>query len=162
QDLFAVPLRHLVEPSPGKSRAIATALEIAQGEVIAFTDDDVDVDPSWIDTIRAVMSDPGIALAGGPVTPRWETPPPSWLRAAAFRAVYWAVVRVGHRVGGSRMRAGYSMSWLYWSAITHATLEAGGGLQQAIFGVPRHFVRRMLTAGARSVGAALAGRSSRM
>ena len=43
----------------------------------------MDVDPSWIDTIRAVMSDPGIALAGGPVTPRWETPPPSWLRAAA-------------------------------------------------------------------------------
>jgi len=82
QDGLAVPLRYLVEKKPGKSNAIAAALQIAKGDVIAFTDDDVDVDPSWVDEIRAVMNDPGIALAGGPVTPRWATPPPEWLRAA--------------------------------------------------------------------------------
>jgi len=85
QDLFAVPLRHLVETKAGKSNAIATALHVATGDVIAFTDDDVDVEPSWVKEIRVVMSDPGVALAGGPVTPRWETGPPRWLRAAAAR-----------------------------------------------------------------------------
>ena len=61
QALFAVPLRHLTETSPGKSRAIAAALDVATGDVLAFTDDDVDVDPTWMDTIRCVMSTPGIS-----------------------------------------------------------------------------------------------------
>jgi glycosyltransferase involved in cell wall biosynthesis len=79
---FPIPMRHLVERTPGKSNAIASGLSFARGDVIAFTDDDVHVDASWIDEVRRVMSDTGIALAGGPVAPRWETPPPGWLRAA--------------------------------------------------------------------------------
>jgi GT2 family glycosyltransferase len=83
QRSFPVYLRHLVERTPGKSHAIAAALAFAQGDVLAFTDDDVDVDPDWIEEIRRVMSDPDVALAGGPVAPRWETKPPSWLKPAA-------------------------------------------------------------------------------
>ena len=239
QDLFAVPLRHLVETKPGKSNAIATALEVATGDVIAFTDDDVDVEATWVDAIRAVMSDPGIALAGGPVTPRWETTPPAWLRASAegygrlaaplgllnygsesfplgprtvlganlivraevlrklggyashlgklrgtllsgedhelcmrvqsagFRAVYWPELRVTHWVPASRMRATYSMSWFYWSGITNATLEDPFDSAQGkrmdvptILGVPRHFIRRIVTSGARGLMAAMTGRSA--
>jgi len=81
QRSFPVHLRQLVEPTPGKSNAVAAGLAFANGDVIAFTDDDVDVDSCWIDEIRRVMSDPGVALAGGPVAPRWETKPPAWLRA---------------------------------------------------------------------------------
>ncbi len=230
QDLLPVPLRHLVEQKPGKSNAVATALDVAGGDVIAFTDDDVDVDPAWMDAIREVMSDPGIALAGGPVLPRWETPPPRWLRAsveaygrlaaplglldygsesfplgprtvlganlavradvlrklggyaphlgklrgtllsgedhelcarvqsAGFRAVYWPELRVTHWVPASRMRARYSMAWFYWSGITHATLEDGSRLERPLFRVPRHFLRRIVTACARTVLAAIAGR----
>jgi glycosyltransferase involved in cell wall biosynthesis len=88
QDLFSVPLRRLLETKAGKSNAIATALDVASGDIIAFTDDDVDVEPSWVDAIRSVMSDPGIALAGGPVTPRWETEPPRWLRAATMNDTF--------------------------------------------------------------------------
>src|SRR5690349_7994526 len=82
QRAFPTHLRHLVEATPGKSNAVAAGLAFAKGDVLAFTDDDVDVDPHWIDEIRRVMSDPGVALAGGPVEPRWETKPPNWLRAA--------------------------------------------------------------------------------
>jgi glucosyl-dolichyl phosphate glucuronosyltransferase len=82
QQSFRVPLRHLVERTPGKSNAIAAALAFAEGDVLAFTDDDIDVDRDWIDEIRRAMSDPGVALAGGPVAPRWETTPPPWLRKA--------------------------------------------------------------------------------
>ncbi len=83
QRSFPVPVRLVFEPAPGKSNAVAAGLVVARGDVLAFTDDDVDVEAGWIDQIRRVMSDPGIALAGGPVTPRWEVPPPGWLRAAA-------------------------------------------------------------------------------
>jgi glycosyltransferase involved in cell wall biosynthesis len=225
QDLFAVPLRHLVEKKAGKSNAIATALEVATGDVIAFTDDDVDVDRDWADAIRSVMSDPGIALAGGPVTPRWQSTPPQWLRAAVatygrlaaplgllnygsesfplgprtvlganlvvraevvrklggyashlgklrgtllsgedhelcmrvqnagFRAIYWPELHVTHWVPASRMRARYSMSWFYWSGITHATLEEGTG-------VPRYYIKRLAMSCARSLSSALRGRSA--
>ena len=234
QDLFAISLRHLVERAPGKSHAIGTALQIAAGDVIAFTDDDVDVDASWMDAIRSVMADPGIALAGGPVTPRWETSPPRWLRAAAdaygrlaaplgllnygsesfplgprtvlganlavraevlrtlggyashlgklrgtllsgedhelcmrvqsagFRAVYWPELRVTHWVPAARMRARYSLSWFYWSGITHATLEDGNPRGRSILRVPRPFVRRVVTSGFRSAMAALTGRPAGM
>jgi GT2 family glycosyltransferase len=79
---FSVPLRRLVEQAAGKSNAMATGVADARGDVLAFTDDDVDVGVDWLDEVRRVMNDPGIALAGGPVTPRWQTSPPAWLRAA--------------------------------------------------------------------------------
>src|ERR1044071_3992880 len=31
---------------------------------------------------RRAMGDPAVALIGGPVAPRWEQSPPSWLRTA--------------------------------------------------------------------------------
>jgi glycosyltransferase involved in cell wall biosynthesis len=80
---FDVPLRHLDESCPGKSRALGSALQIAAGDVLAFTDDDVDVDDCWLDAIRATMQDETTALIGGPVSPRWEVDAPRWLRSAA-------------------------------------------------------------------------------
>jgi len=75
----AVPLLHLNEPRPGKSHALAKALAVATGDVLAFTDDDVDVEDDWVEAIRVAMRDPDIALVGGPVAPRWERPLPGWL-----------------------------------------------------------------------------------
>jgi glucosyl-dolichyl phosphate glucuronosyltransferase len=80
---FTVPLHHLCEPAPGKSRAVARAVTVASGDVLAFTDDDVNVDARWLDAMRAAMRDEDVALAGGPVAPRWETPPPRWLQRSA-------------------------------------------------------------------------------
>jgi GT2 family glycosyltransferase len=77
---FTVPLHHLDEPAPGKSRAIARAMTVATGDVLTFTDDDVNVDAGWLAAIRTAMRDTDVALVGGPVAPRWATPPPRWLR----------------------------------------------------------------------------------
>jgi GT2 family glycosyltransferase len=79
---FPVPLRYLEENEPGKSHAVAAALRVATGDVLAFTDDDVNVDRMWLDAIRRAMTDPAITLIGGPVAPRWERRAPAWLRRA--------------------------------------------------------------------------------
>ena len=80
---YPVPLRYLEEARPGKSHAIAAALDVATGDVLAFTDDDVNVEDTWLDAIRVAMADSRTALIGGPVEPRWERRAPAWLRAAA-------------------------------------------------------------------------------
>ena len=77
---YPVPLRALLEATPGKSHALARALTVATGDVLAFTDDDVNVDTQWIPSIKAAMTDDAVALVGGPVAPRWERAAPSWLR----------------------------------------------------------------------------------
>lgn len=77
---FPVPLVHLEEHTPGKSHALMLALSVAAGDVLAFTDDDVNVSPTWLDAVRRTLRDPGIALMGGRVMPRWEAAPPAWLR----------------------------------------------------------------------------------
>ncbi len=81
----AVALRLIHESLPGKSRAIARALAVATGDVLAFTDDDVDVDDTWLDAVRSAMSDREVALAGGPVRPRWQSTVPQWMRCARDR-----------------------------------------------------------------------------
>ena len=77
-----VALDLLFEPRPGKSHAVARAVGAATGEILVFTDDDVNVGAGWLDTLRAVFADPSVALAGGPVVARWEATVPRWLRAA--------------------------------------------------------------------------------
>jgi glycosyltransferase involved in cell wall biosynthesis len=72
-------LRVVREPRPGKSVAIAAALAGCHTDVLALTDDDVQVGDDWVSSIRRVMGDPGVTLAGGPVLPLHAGPWPSWL-----------------------------------------------------------------------------------
>jgi GT2 family glycosyltransferase len=85
QSESALPLRYLYEPRPGKSLAVACAIAGASGDVLVFTDDDVNVGAGWLDAIRRAMADPDVALAGGPVVARWETSVPHWIRSARDR-----------------------------------------------------------------------------
>jgi glucosyl-dolichyl phosphate glucuronosyltransferase len=80
QRISPAPLHIRVEPEPGKSRALARAIGGARGDVLAFTDDDVNVDDGWLDAIREAMRDGRLALVGGRVGPRWQRQPPRWLR----------------------------------------------------------------------------------
>jgi GT2 family glycosyltransferase len=43
--------KYVVEPAPGLARARNHALRVARGEIVAFADDDVHVDPLWLDGI---------------------------------------------------------------------------------------------------------------
>ncbi|MGE3955576.1 MAG: glycosyltransferase family 2 protein [Vicinamibacterales bacterium] len=79
---FPVPLTRLVVPTPGKSHAVAAALDIAGGDLACFTDDDVRVGGHWLAALRRAFADPAVGLAGGPVEPRWEVRPPRWLALA--------------------------------------------------------------------------------
>src|SRR5437899_2703201 len=46
--LTHLPIRRLVEPEQGHSNARNRALTVATGDLILWTDDDVEVDPEWL------------------------------------------------------------------------------------------------------------------
>jgi len=91
---FPVPLRYLFEPRQGRSSALNTGIAAAGGDVIAMTDDDVRVEPEWLDAACDAL-DGGterLGYAGGPVRPMWESPPPPWLDLT--RGDLWGTIAI--------------------------------------------------------------------
>src|SRR6185503_13175801 len=73
-------VRYLREPRQGLSFARNAGILAASAPLVAFTDDDVEAAPDWIDAVvSALARHPEAAWAGGKVLPRWTTPPPAWL-----------------------------------------------------------------------------------
>lgn len=89
---FPVTLRYLFEPRQGRSSALNTGIAAAGGDVLAMTDDDVRVEPEWLDAACDALEDPSVAYAGGPVVPIWETPPPRWLDLT--RGDLWGTIAI--------------------------------------------------------------------
>lgn len=56
--------------------------QAAKGQLLAYLDDDVELNPHWIETaINSFASDQEvIGFAGGPVIPTYEAPAPNWLK----------------------------------------------------------------------------------
>jgi glycosyltransferase involved in cell wall biosynthesis len=64
---YADRVRLLHEPSRGSSPARNAGIRRARGEVIAFTDADCRVDPSWLTELVPALSGEGVGMAGGPI-----------------------------------------------------------------------------------------------
>ena len=65
------------EPVAGKSRALNRGLEIARGELVVFTDDDVLVDPMWLRELWcAASAHPNEVAFCGPIVPQFPAAVP--------------------------------------------------------------------------------------
>jgi len=71
-------LRYLFEPKQGLSNARNAGISAAQGRVVAFTDDDVTVDPKWLQSLTQPLLDEQCAGTAGRIL-LGEFRPPSWL-----------------------------------------------------------------------------------
>lgn len=77
-----LPLRSEREPQLGIAHARNRAMRAANGCWILWLDDDVLVDPGWLQAYRvAVQRRREAAFLGGPIHPRFEREPPPWLSA---------------------------------------------------------------------------------
>ncbi len=71
--------RSVREVRQGKSYALNAGIAAARGAILAFTDDDVTVDPGWLRHLKRTFDRHDCAGVGGRVVPVWTAPKPSWL-----------------------------------------------------------------------------------
>jgi glycosyltransferase involved in cell wall biosynthesis len=75
-----LPLRVVPEARLGLSHARNRAVAEARGTHIIFLDDDVIVQPGWLDAYRTAFAEhPDSAIFGGPIAARFLGVPPAWL-----------------------------------------------------------------------------------
>jgi glycosyltransferase involved in cell wall biosynthesis len=79
-------IRYVFEPHQGKSHALNAGIREARGAIVAFMDDDVKVDPHWLQNVLVSMQDAGCAGMGGRVFAEWNRPAPRWLAPNAWYA----------------------------------------------------------------------------
>jgi glycosyltransferase involved in cell wall biosynthesis len=71
--------RHLFEPTTGKSHALNSGIANARGEILAFVDEGLTVEPRWLQNLTAELGNGETIGAGGRVLPEPSFTPPSWL-----------------------------------------------------------------------------------
>jgi glycosyltransferase involved in cell wall biosynthesis len=76
---FPGRFRYLFEPQQGKSHALNSGIRQSSGDVLAFMDDDVEVDEEWLDRLTSPLSDQRWSGSGGRILPEAGFVPPAWL-----------------------------------------------------------------------------------
>jgi glucosyl-dolichyl phosphate glucuronosyltransferase len=71
--------RYLFEPTPGKSYALNAGVANANGEILAFVDDDVTIEPRWLRNLTAELCSGEWAGTAGRILTADSFEPPAWL-----------------------------------------------------------------------------------
>lgn len=71
---------YIHEEKQGKTFALNTGIRASEGDVIAFTDDDVVIDARWLCSIKEAFTiNPDCKAFGGRVLPLWPEIVPAWI-----------------------------------------------------------------------------------
>jgi glycosyltransferase involved in cell wall biosynthesis len=68
------------ETRMGLSRARNRGCLTAQGQYVAYTDDDCKLPPEWLETARSIIGEPAPEIFGGPILPFYDSPKPAWYK----------------------------------------------------------------------------------
>ncbi|MGH9344896.1 MAG: glycosyltransferase [Terriglobia bacterium] len=79
--------RYIFEPQQGKSFALNAGIKEAKGNIVAFTDDDVTLDPKWMLSLKEALDEWGCIGAAGKIVPVWNDPVPPWFEMEGQQAV---------------------------------------------------------------------------
>ncbi|MFH1641730.1 MAG: glycosyltransferase [Nanoarchaeota archaeon] len=77
---FNGKLKYLFEPNQGKSIALNKAIEVANGGILAFSDDDCILDKSWLTSIFEFFEKNQGDAMGGRVLPLYPDKTPQWVK----------------------------------------------------------------------------------
>ena len=110
-----LPIRCVTERRQGLSAARNRGIAVARGELIVFTDDDVEVDPHWLQQLATTAArHPSASFFGGKILPRWEVPPPPWL--AKYSQTLLSGVVVHYDRGNKPQFLEANDRWMFYGA----------------------------------------------
>ena len=72
-------LVYIHESRPGLHYARHSGLRAAKGSIVAYIDDDIEVETDWGENIIKIMQDEKIVLLGGKVLPKYASEPKEWI-----------------------------------------------------------------------------------
>jgi glycosyltransferase involved in cell wall biosynthesis len=148
-----MPVRHLMEPRRGKSFALNRGILATRGDFLAFTDDDVIVDPGCARALAAAGQRRGCLGAGGRIVAEWTDPPPKWLAVdGQDRAMNVVAFDVGDAPGDlSAPPFGPNMGFrrIAFDRYGMFRTDLGPGSGRYLPGQDTEFGRRLLRAGER-------------
>ena len=87
---FPVPLTYVFEKVAGRCAALNAGIARASGEIIVTIDDDVRVEPDYLDQVGRAFATLNCDYIGGRVHPLWRGQRPAWL--PSHRTRHWAVI----------------------------------------------------------------------
>jgi glycosyltransferase involved in cell wall biosynthesis len=87
---FPVPLQCVRETLPGRCAALNAGIAVARGEIIVTLDDDVRIQPTFLDDAGSTLDELACDYIGGRVYPLWRGTKPTWLPERRSRC--WAVI----------------------------------------------------------------------
>jgi glycosyltransferase involved in cell wall biosynthesis len=79
QDGAPLPVHYVFEAKQSSSYARNTGIASGTAEIVAFIDDDEEIDQDWFRIIFREFSDPAVDFIGGSCLGNWKVPPPAWL-----------------------------------------------------------------------------------
>lgn len=84
------PLRYVRMDRRGKSRALNEAIRLSGGDFLALTDDDVEVDREWLETIEALHAKhPSVTAFCGRVLPEPDSDPSTYYNLVTSTRPRW-------------------------------------------------------------------------
>ncbi len=92
--LLPIEIRYVYEPRPGLHNGRHRGAQEARGRYLAYLDDDVLPTPAWIHAFEKLMSGQAEAVVGR-ILPKWESPPPAWLRILTREPGYLSLLDMG-------------------------------------------------------------------
>ena len=149
-----LPLRYVQEPAQGKSRALNRGVAESGGAVLAFTDDDVRIPPTWLAAILAPFDDPALMGVAGAVLPQWSSPRPGWVSDTEPHRMMAAIVQYWQGAEAAPATAppiGANCAWRRTVFARHGgyRTDLGPGGERAPLGEDTEFGLRVMSRGER-------------
>jgi glycosyltransferase involved in cell wall biosynthesis len=148
-------VRYLFEPVQGKSNALNRGIREAQGDILAFVDDDVTAQPDWLRSLTSPLLQQDVWVGvGGRILPPPTFKPPAWMALDGRHAVLGVLALFDHGPKGIELaEAPYGTNM----AFRRQVFEKYGGFRadlgpcpgSEIRGEDTEFGRRLLGAGER-------------